>query len=79
MRKITLAAVIAAAAYVSGATAQAMPALQAAPSDGGIVQVSGGCGPGGHRGPYGRCYPNRLYRACPPRMHLDRFGRCRWN
>lgn len=26
--------------------------------NGPIVLVSGGCGPGWHRGPYGRCRPN---------------------
>jgi hypothetical protein len=44
--------------------------------------AAGGCGPGWHRGPHGRCLRNfeRPYRhACPRGYHLGRFGRCRPN
>jgi hypothetical protein len=37
-----------------------------------IIQVFGGCGWGGHRGPYGHCRP--LYN-CPPGWHPGPFGR----
>ncbi len=82
MRKLTLAAVLAASTCGPMMTAEAMPALQAVPPSNGIVQVEGGCGPGGHRTPYGRCVPNfrrPIFRGCPPGLHIDRFGRCRPN
>jgi hypothetical protein len=56
------------------APSQAMPLAplaQTAASDG-IIQVYGGCGWGGHRGPYGGCRP--LYN-CPPGWHTGPYGR----
>ena len=82
MRKLALVAVLGLSALGFATTADAMPALQMpSATSNGIVQVEGGCGPGGHRTPYGRCAPNyrREYRACPPGFHLGRFGRCRPN
>ncbi len=81
MKNLTLAAAMAVAAFGFGATAQAMPVLQAAPMSSGIVQVEGGCGPGGHRTPYGRCVPNYrpIFRGCGRGFHIDRFGHCRPN
>ena len=80
MRKLMIAAAL---SLVAGASAQAMPLVQAGPLDSGITQVSGGCGPGGHRTPYGRCVPNfygrPIFRACPPGFHLNPYGRCRPN
>jgi hypothetical protein len=60
---------------VAISASQAMPL---APLDqaasGAIIHVSGGCGPGWHRGPYGGCRP--LYN-CPPGWHSGPFGqRC---
>jgi len=55
-------------------TSQAMPLAplaQTAANDG-IIQVYGGCGWGGHRGPYGGCRP--LYN-CPPGWHTGPYGR----
>lgn len=54
---------------------QAMPvaplgSTQAAAED--VIQVAQGCGPGWHRGPYGRCRP--LY-SCPRGWHPGPFGR----
>jgi hypothetical protein len=37
-----------------------------------IIQVYGGCGYGGHRGPYGGCRP--LYN-CPSGWHSGPYGR----
>jgi len=53
---------------------QAMPLAslaQTAASDA-IIQLYGGCGWGGHRGPYGGCRP--LYN-CPPGWHAGPYGR----
>jgi hypothetical protein len=83
MKKLALATLLALGAAGIGAPAYAMPVVQAPALDSGIVHVEGGCGPGGHRGPYGRCYPNYVrrpfYRACPPGMHLNPYGHCRPN
>jgi hypothetical protein len=53
--------------------AQAMPVApldRSASTD--TIRVAGGCGPGGHRGPYGACRP--MYN-CPPGWHSGPFGR----
>ncbi len=59
------------------APSQAMPLAPlplATAGDAAIIQVSGGCGWGGHRGPYGGCRP--LYN-CPPGWHSGPYGqRC---
>ena len=43
-----------------------------------VIEVSGGCGPYGHRGPYGACRPNVIPRlVCPYGFHLGPYGhRC---
>ncbi|MGA7805713.1 GCG_CRPN prefix-to-repeats domain-containing protein [Bradyrhizobium sp.] len=53
---------------------QAMPLapLNQPSDDGAIIRVAGGCGPGGHRGPYGGCRP--MYN-CPPGWHSGPYGR----
>lgn len=71
---------LAASAVALGLSLFAMTASQGmplAPSDqpavnDGITLVHGGCGPGGHRGPYGGCRP--LYN-CPPGWHTGPYGR----
>ena len=51
-----------------------LPLLLAAAGDAAIIQVSGGCGWGWHRGPYGGCRP--LYN-CPAGWHFGPYGqRC---
>ena len=41
----------------------------------GIIEVSGGCGPYGHRGPYGGCRPNYYHHPfCPPGFHRGPSG-----
>ena len=74
-------ALLAASVPVGPAAAlpMAAPDLPGAP----VVQVSGGCGPYGHRGPYGYCRPGGQLgyapgRFCPPGWHLGRFGRRCW-
>jgi hypothetical protein len=63
-----LLATIATAVGIFGlaSAAQAMPmAPTEAPSA--ITTVAGGCGPGWHPNPWGRCVPNRrVYRHAPP-------------
>ncbi len=82
MRRLIMASTVIAAGMVAGASVQAMPALAIGPDDGGVIKVEGGCGPGGHRGPNGLCYPNYqrpIYRGCPPGFHINPYGRCRPN
>ncbi len=81
MRKLSLVAVLALSGLGLASTAEAMPAVQMPAASSGVIQVEGGCGPGGHRTPYGRCVPNyhREFRGCPPGLHMNRFGRCRPN
>ena len=72
---------LAASAFAIGLSLMAVSTSQAMPiypldSSGSpeIIRVSGGCGPGWHRGPYGACRP--LYN-CPPGWHSGPFGqRC---
>lgn len=53
-------------------------------SNSAVIQVYGGCGPYGHRGPYGGCRAGgqwggyRWGRPCPPGFHLGPYGRQCW-
>jgi hypothetical protein len=65
--------------FASGLGVMAMCASQAmpvAPLDRSVsadtIQAAQGCGPGWHRGPYGRCRP--MFN-CPPGWHSGPFGR----
>jgi hypothetical protein len=44
----------------------------------GVILVAEGCGPGYHRGWFGRCRPNEIpRRACEPGWHFSRLrGHC---
>jgi hypothetical protein len=74
---------LAASAVALGLSLAAMTASQAMPlaplvqtqaAQGEVILVSGGCGWGWHRGPYGGCRP--LYN-CPPGWHTGPYGqRC---
>lgn len=71
MRRLILAAAAAAAFTMSLGAAEAMPvapadALEASTA---ITLVSGGCGPYGHRTPYGNCRPNG-----PRRFYGQSYG-----
>ncbi len=85
MRKLILAAAVAVCGVAAGSGANAMPLPPVAQADGSITRVEGGCGPGGHRTPYGNCAPNYggygrpIYRGCPPGFHINPYGRCRPN
>jgi len=70
MKNFMVAAFVAGAVLTGFAAAQAMPV--APDLNGSIIQVYGGCGYGGHRGPYGGCRP--LY-SCPPGWHSGPYGR----
>ena len=74
MKKILVASLFAVGLGLAGMSAsQAMPVTpldQAASAD--TIRVAGGCGWGGHRGPYGGCRP--LYN-CPPGWHPGPYGK----
>jgi len=66
------------------APAEAAMPVPSSSLDAPIVQVYGGCGPYGHRGPYGGCRRGgqwggyRWGRPCPPGFHLGPYGRRCW-
>lgn len=63
-----------------GTPAQAVPLAPIATPSADIVQVYDGCGPYGHRGPYGGCRRGGQDggyirgRACPPGWHIGPYG-----
>ncbi|KAF0212768.1 MAG: hypothetical protein FD139_3349 [Methylocystaceae bacterium] len=75
---LVFAAAMAAPAYA------AMPLAPTETAGAPIVQAYGGCGPYGHRGPYGGCRWGGQWggygvgRACPPGFHLGPYGRRCW-
>jgi hypothetical protein len=76
MKLLAAAAVALGLSFAAITASQAMPAspLGAAASNDIVIQTSGGCGPYGHRGPYGGCRP--IYN-CPPGWHSGPYGqRC---
>ncbi len=60
MKKLMLAAVVAGFGFVA-APAMAMPVGPATSNDL-VSTVAGGCGPGWHPNPWGRCVANGYYR-----------------
>lgn len=88
---MSTALVLTALAPLAG-RASPVPALTAPATDSAIVQVYGGCGGYGHRGPYGGCRPGGQFSgygpgyapgygpgyACPPGWHLGPYGRRCW-
>lgn len=83
-RLLTLAALL--GGLLASSQAEALTAVPL-PLDTGsapLVQVYGGCGPMGHRGPFGGCRPGgqwggyRFGAACPRGFHLGPYGRRCW-
>ncbi|MBV9561362.1 MAG: hypothetical protein JOY90_13070 [Bradyrhizobium sp.] len=74
MKYLAAAAIALGLGFGAMGASQAMPRAPLAPtaSDGAIIRVADGCGPGFHRGPYGACRP--LY-SCPPGWHPGPYGR----
>jgi hypothetical protein len=73
-----------AAAFLLSTVASVAHAMPLAPADltpnASIIRVSGGCGPGFHRGSYGGCrqnYANPGAHACPRGFHIGPGGGCR--
>jgi hypothetical protein len=79
--KIKLIVALALAAGLAFPAEAAMPVPSPQGVDASVVQVFGGCGPYGHRGPYGGCRAGgqrggyRLGRPCPSGFHLGPYGR----
>jgi hypothetical protein len=73
MRSVLAVAFFASVVLTGFSAAQAMPVAPLhQDQSGSVIQVYGGCGYGGHRGPYGGCRP--LYN-CPPGWHPGPYGR----
>ena len=75
------------AALAVGLAAPVQAAVTVAPvdkSNSPVVLVYGGCGPYGHRGPWGGCRAGGQWggywrgRPCPPGLHLGPYGRRCW-
>lgn len=83
MKLKSIAALVLATGLAAPAYA-AMPVAPPAPGDAPIEKAYGGCGPYGHRGPYGGCRAGgqwggyRWGRPCPPGFHLGPYGRRCW-
>ena len=85
MLKLCIPAALLTVALSFPASALPFPALPLPQADENpIIQVYGGCGPFGHRGPYGGCRAGGQAggywrgRPCPPGFHLGRGGRRCW-
>ena len=85
MGKVILAGFAGILMLAASSGAQAAPiSTKGAGGDPAIVQVEGGCGPGGFRAENARCYPRRppppryYGRECPPGRHPTPYG-CRPN
>jgi hypothetical protein len=82
--KLRLIVGFALAAGLAAPAEAAMPAPSLPSLDASVEQVWGGCGPYGHRGPYGGCRRGgqwggyRLGRPCPRGFHLGPGGRRCW-
>jgi hypothetical protein len=75
MRILITALVIASAGLIGAASTKAMPVATAHQDEAAaVIKVMDGCGPNGHRGPYGHCRPRY---NCPPGWHPGPYGwRC---
>ncbi len=74
-----LAAASFAAVLAAGSAAQAFPLPpQPALAQSDVLRVSGGCGLGWHRGPYGACRPNGAFYGYGPYAAYTYPGRCWW-
>jgi hypothetical protein len=72
-----LTAAALAVALAAGSAAQAFPLpSRPAPAQSDVLHVSGGCGLGWHRGPYGGCRPNGYVYG--PYAAYPYPGRCWW-
>jgi hypothetical protein len=76
VRSLILSAALA-MGLATAASAAVMP-HQIGSSDGSIIRVAEGCGPGWWRGPGGKCHPMANNRACPRGYHLGPEGERCW-
>ncbi len=78
MKSLSIAGFAAALLLAGSGMASAASSIAPPQLSGSIVQVDGGCGPGGFRDRFGRCVPKRRYYGCPPGTHPTPYG-CRRN
>jgi hypothetical protein len=82
--KSTMILGLALAAGFAAPVHAAMPVAPGGSMESPVVLAYGGCGPYGHRGPYGGCRAGgqwggyRWGRPCPPGFHLGPYGRHCW-
>ena len=70
MKSLIAVAVIAGAGVFAAASSQAMP-IAPAVQEPVVIKIADGCGPEGHRGPYGHCRPRY---SCPWGWHPGPYG-----
>ena len=81
MRTCLIAIASAAALLAQAPVASAMPLANVTGAAPEVTLVYGGCGPFGHRGPYGGCRTGGQFggyvrgRSCPPGFHIGPYGR----
>ena len=75
MKTVIAAVVLATAGVIAAASSQAMPIAPAQQAEAtAVIKVMDGCGPNGHRGPFGHCRPRY---SCPAGWHPGPHGwRC---
>ena len=84
MRVLATTVLAGAALLGFGFEAQAMPVADGLGANPQVIQVFGGCGPYGHRGPWGGCRPGgqwggyRPGRSCPRGFHIGPYGQRCW-
>ncbi|MBI1201165.1 MAG: hypothetical protein GC182_01510 [Rhodopseudomonas sp.] len=80
MKTLILSAALVAGVGALGASARAMPVVNAsAVVTSGLIEVRNGCGAGWHRGPYGYCRPNgAVYAYGPYPVYAPPPPRCWW-
>jgi len=78
---LSLAALTCVVLAPAAAWAVSAPPAVPAERDGHLIKVYEGCGPYGHRGPYGYCRHGGQWggyipgRSCPPGYHIGPYGR----
>jgi hypothetical protein len=72
MKSITTLLSASALFVLASVPSQAMPLPAAGPDIGNVTLVAQGCGPGGHRGPWGHC---RALFTCPRGWHTGPYGK----
>lgn len=84
LKTFTSAAIVLLGLLPNASFASPGAALSALAPHSNIIEIYGGCGPYGHRGPYGACRAGGQAGgyapgySCPPGWHVGPYGRRCW-